>query len=297
MTLHNISQDYFGVTTNLMTLLKSYVVAKKIGVELIVYNDTLIPLSINSDIELRISPDFFSGISVETFRALKNDTSNRFDTFILSRFLSKTGRTGTLTRVVPETLSADSGDTLLFYEWFPKVYPVQTDTIDLKISVGEQPNISENITTFHVKNKSLLNVDVDIEITDFVIERYVKEFKPKSLIFVGGCKQMVDFFSNKYSTPQITRNHYRPLYHREKGDMKSVLDDIWLCSKTNFVTNDFLHRKYYGEIREKYSGIPNETCFFNSIRYNKHIFDKDIFMSNYFDMFVVLQKKFNFLAQ
>lgn len=294
MTLHNISQDYFGVTTNLMTLLKSYVVAKKLGADLVVYNDALIPLSIKSDIELRISSDFFSGIPIETFRALKNDTSNRFETFILSRFLSKTGRKGTLTRVVPETLS---DDTLLFYEWFPKVHPIQTDSIDLKIIVGEQPNVSGNITTFHVKNKSLLNVDVDIEITDFVVEKYIKEFNPQSLIFVGGCKQMVDFFSNKYSTERLTRNHYRPLYHREKGDMKSVLDDIWLCSKTNFVTNDFLHSKYYGEIREKYKGIPSETCFFNSIRYTKHIFDKDIFMSNYFDMFVVLQKKFNFLTQ
>lgn len=294
MILHNISQDYFGVTTNLMTLLKSYVVAKKLGTGLVIYNDVLIPLSIKSDIELRISSDFFSGIPLETFRALKNTTSNQFESFILSRFLSKTGRKGTLTRVVPET---PSDDTLLFYEWFPKVYPVQTDSIDLKILIGEQPSVSENTTTFHVKNKSLLALDVDVEITDFVIGKYIKEFHPASLIFVGGCKQMVDFFSDKYSSERIIRNHYRPLYHREKGDMKSVLDDIWLCSQTNFVTNDFLHRKYYGEIREKYSGFPGETCFFNSIRYTKHIFDKDIFMSNYFDMFVVLQKKFSFLTQ
>ena len=293
MRFHNISQDYFGVTTDLMTLLKSYIVSKQFGSELILHNDSLLDVKYNSDIPISVNENFFQGISVETFRSLKKGNQITFEKFIKSRFFSKTGKECNLTWSVPEKIV---GETVMFFEWFPKIYPVKViPSLELKIILNDPPKPS-NATIFHVKNKSLLNVGVDIEITDFVISKYLEEFNPPSISFVGGCKEMVEFFSKKYSVEPVKQNYYRPLYHREKGDMKSILRDIWMCANTEFVTNDFLHQRYYKKIQQNYTGIPNEVCFFNSIQYKKHIFNEDLFMSNYFDLFVILQKKYKFIT-
>jgi hypothetical protein len=296
MTLHNISQDYFGVTTNLMSFIKSYIVAKQLGMDLAMHNDVVKSIKFTSDIRVETFSDFFGGLPIDVFRSLKNGSSANFDTFIFKRFHGKFGDSFDFTRNVP-TVNPNR-DVVMFYEWFPKIHPVSTNSINLKIHLNEKISGNENVTTFHVKNKSLLNVGVDIEISEYVIDRYITEFKPKSVMFVGGCKEMVDFFEKKYkSQTSLKRNHYRPLYHREKGDLKSLLQDICMCADSTFVTNDFLHERYYSEIKDKYKTIPSELCFFNSIRYKKHIFDDDIYMSNYFDMFVVLQKKYGFIIQ
>lgn len=296
MTLHNISQDYFGVTTNLMSLIKSYIIAKQLGMDLAMHNDVVNVIRFTSDIKIHTFSDFFSGLPIDVFRSLKNGSSRNFDEFIFKRFHGKFGEKFDLMRTVP-TVQPDR-DVVMFYEWFPKIYPVSTDSINLKIHLIERLDGNRDVTVFHVKNKSLLNVAIDIEITEYVIERYINEFKPKSLMFVGGCKEMVDFFEKKYkSHSQLKRNHYRPLYHREKGDLKSLLQDICLCADSTFVTNDFLHERYYSEIKDKYKNVPSELCFFNSIKYKKHIFDSDTYMSNYFDMFVILQKKYEFIIK
>jgi hypothetical protein len=294
MQFHNLSQDYFGVTTNLMAFVKSHILAKQFGADLVMHNDALMGLNFLSDISVKIEPDFFKGIPIEQFRQLKNKTSANFDSFICKKFESTFNKSCKLIREVPEKID---GDTVMFYEWFPKIHPVKTDSISLKINqtLPIPLELHSSITSFHVKNKSLLNVTSDIEITEYLVERYIKEFHPKELLFVGGCKEMVEYFSKKYNTYTFDRNYNRPLYHREKGDMNSVLLDIVMCAETNFVTNDFLHERYWRDIEEKYKQLPPELCFFNSIRYKKHIFDENLFMSNYFDLFVLLQKTYKFL--
>ena len=298
MYFHNTSQDHFGVTTNLMNLLKSYLVCKKLGLNLVMYNDCLMNLNFESDVNIQLKENFFNGVSVDFFRSMKTNP-DMLRKFILNIHKSwKNGKKCEYISAMSDFFpTGEDVDYLFYYEWFPKVGLVDSSNFSLRIKINEpnKVNFNQNTTVFHVKNKSLLNVNVDVEITDFVMSRYIHEFNPTSISFVGGCQEMKTHFCKKYGVEDKSHVHYRPLYHREKGNLDSVLSDIYFCAKTNFVTNDFLHGRYYPEISEKYINVPNELCFYNSMNYTKHIFDRQFHMSNYFDLFVVLQKEFNFI--
>lgn len=298
MFFHNTSQDHFGVTTNLMNLLKSYLVCKKFGLNLVMHNDSLIGLNFESDVNIQINGNFFKGVSVDFFRSLKKNPDMLMK-FVLGIHKSwNTGRNCEYISSVENFIpSGEPVDYLFYYEWFPKIGLVDSSKFELKLKINEPPRkpFHKDTVVFHVKNKSLLNVSSDIEITEFVISRYIKEFNPPSVVFISGCQEMKTYFCKKYGVPDEPHVHYRPLYHREKGDMTSVLNDIYFCAGSNFVTNDFLHQRYYREIEDKYVKVPNELCFYNSMNYKKHIFDRRFHMSNYFDLFVVLQKEFSFI--
>lgn len=300
-TIHNISQDRFGVTTNLMSLIKSYILCKNLKYELCIYNDSVRKLNVISDIPIKIEDDFFKGMSLELFREIKKKPLDGiFGELILD--IAKNQRNLNPVRLftcADDIPTAIEGDILFYHEWFPKIHPVKIDCdFNLKVKIKKPECIfDKNITVFHVKNKSLLNVKVDIEITDYMISRYVSDnnISTDSLRFVSGCFEMVKFFSEKYGVNSDSHYRYRPLYHREKGDELSVLTDILNCSLSNFITNDELHMKYYSEISDKYKDIPSELCFYNSIKYKKHIFDESFYMSNYFDLFVKLNNRLNFI--
>ena len=301
-TIHYISQDYFGYTTNLMSLIKSYILAKNANHNLAIYNDALENVKFDSDISIKILPDYFKGMPLELFRKIKQDpNSTTFTDTVLRIFKKQYGDVPVSYRSSVENMN-DDVDYIFYYEWFPKVFPMgdSINGFNLKIFV-DKPSVNETysdkLSVFHVKNKSLLGLEHDIKITDYVIERYVSEFRtPRSNVrFVGGCEEMVEYFTKKYDVPRDSHVRLRPLYHREKGNMNSVLFDVWNCSRSNFVTNDFLFTRYYSDIAHLYTQIPPEVCFFNSLRKEKHIFSKDLCMSNYFDMFVVLQQRLGFL--
>ena len=281
-----------------MNLLKSYLVCKKLGLNLVMYNDSLIGLNFESDIEIQIKEGYFGGISVDFFRAMKTNP------IMLRELILKIHKSHNAFRrreyiTVIENLvpTGEDVDYLFYYEWFPKIGLVDSSGFDLKLKIDETERIpyTSNTAVFHVKNKSLLSVGPDIEISDFVISRYIREFRPRDVAFVSGCREMKTFFCKKYDVEDKEHAHYRPLYHREKGDLRSILNDVYFSAAANFVTNDFLHARYYPEIAGKYVKIPSELCFYNSMNYTKHIFDSTFHMSNYFDLFVVLQKKFNFI--
>lgn len=278
MILNNLYENDYGVTTNLMNFIKSYVLCKNSKyTTLNMYSDKLLKLKyICADLEINLFRNKFNNIKELTM--INNHLKDKF---------------------IKKFVDSDPDGKFIFEKEFPKSYEVSdVDEFNLKIFTPEKIEDMSGFTVFHVKNKNYMEIKYDIEIYERILDFYFKEYKTDRFLFISGCKILKDTLSSKYNIEVIERQHFFPWENRQKGTLDSLLSDIYLASNSCgnlFISNDFLHKKYYHLIQDDYKNIRPEICFYNSINYKKIIFTKDISYSNYFDMFVYLQNKYKFL--